>query len=69
MMSEDLCKMRQWFVVFRLVGELAEELRILRQTKGITSGEKKAIAEMLDKLGRFKVYGVNCLSAERSSAE
>ena len=59
-MTTTLEKTRQRFVVLSLIGALAEELRILRQTKGITDGEKEAIGAMLDKLGKFKTYGINC---------
>ncbi len=54
-------KERQLCDVVAAVGNLAEELRILRQTDGITSGEKKAIGAMLDKLGKFNNYVANCL--------
>ena len=54
-------KTHQWCVVLSRIGALSEELRILRQTKGITAGEKKAIGAMLDKLGKFKDYAANCL--------
>lgn len=50
----------QWVTTLARVGDLSEELRILRQSKGITAGEKKAISALIDKLGRFKLYGLNC---------
>lgn len=59
-MTANLEKARQWCVVLSQIGPLSEELRILRQTKGITAGEKKAIGAMLDKLGKLKTYGFNC---------
>lgn len=52
-------KKLEWFTTFARVGDLSEQLRILRQSKGITAGEKKAIAALMDKLGRFKLYGIN----------
>lgn len=55
-------KALQLLNVVAVVGNLAEELRILRQTDGITSGEKKAIGSMLDKLGKFNDYVANCLN-------
>lgn len=55
-------KALQLLNVVAVVGNLAEELRILRQTDGITSGEKKAIGAMLDKLGKFNDYVANCLN-------
>ena len=55
-------KAQQLFDVGAAVGKLREELRILRQTDGITSGEKKAIGAMLDKLGKFNDYVANCLN-------
>ena len=60
-MTTNLEKARQLCNVVAVIGNLAEELRILRQTDGITSGEKKAIGAMLDKLGKFKDYAANCL--------
>ena len=55
-------KALQLLNVVAAVGNLREELRILRQTDGITSGEKKAIGAMLDKLGKFNDYVANCLN-------
>ena len=55
-------KSLQLLNVVAAVGNLREELRILRQTDGITSGEKKAIGAMLDKLGKFNDYVANCLN-------
>ena len=55
-------KALQLLDVVAAVGKLREELRILRQTDGITSGEKKAIGAMLDKLGKFNDYVANCLN-------
>ena len=52
-------KKLEWVTTLARVGNLSEQLRILRQTKGITAGEKKAIAAMMDKLGRFNQYGLN----------
>ena len=63
-MTTNLEKTHQWCVVLSRVGNLAEELRILRQTKGITAGEKKAIGAMLDKLGRFDEYGLHGCTKE-----
>ena len=60
-MTTNLEKTRQLCNVVAAIGNLEEELRILRQTDGITSGEKKAIGAMLDKLGKFKDYAANCL--------
>ena len=53
-------KKLEWVTTLARVGNLSEQLRILRQTKGITAGEKKAIAALMDKLGRFNQYGLNC---------
>lgn len=53
-------KKLEWFTTFSRVGDLSEQLRILRQSKGITAGEKKSIAALMDKLGRFRLYGVKC---------
>ena len=55
-------KALQLLNVVAAVGNLREELRILRQTDGITSGEKKAIGAMLDKLDKFNDYVANCLN-------
>ena len=60
-MTMNLDKARQLCHVVTAVGNLAEELRILRQTEGVSAGEKKAIGAMLDKLGKFKDYAANCL--------
>lgn len=60
-MTTNLDKARQLCHVVAAVGNLAEELRILRQTEGVSAGEKKAIGAMLDKLGKFKDYAANCL--------
>lgn len=60
-MTTNLEKSRQLCNVVAAIGNLEEELRILRQTEGITSGEKKSIGAMLDKLGKFKDYAANCL--------
>ena len=60
-MSANVDKARQLCVVMTVMTTLDEELRILRQTVGITSGEKKAIGAMLDKLCKFKDYAANCL--------
>lgn len=60
-MSANVEKSRQLCVVMTVMTTLDEELRILRQTVGITSGEKKAIGAMLVKLCKFKVYAANCL--------
>ena len=60
-MTTNLDKERQLCHVVAAVGNLAEELRILRQTEGVSAGEKKAIGAMLDKLGKFKDYAANCL--------
>lgn len=59
-MTANFEKRRQWSVVMVRIGDLSEELRILRQTEGVSAGEKKAIGAMLDKLGKFKTYGINC---------
>ena len=59
-MTMNLDKVRQLCHVVTAVGNLAEELRILRQTEGMSAGEKKAIGAMLDKLGKLKTYGINC---------
>ena len=59
-MSTNLEKAQQLCHVVAAVGNLAEELRILRQTEGVSAGEKKAIGAMLDKLGKFKDYAENC---------
>ena len=53
-------KKLEWVTTLARVGNLSEQLRILRQSKGITAGEKKAIAALMDKLGRFNQYGLNC---------
>lgn len=53
-------KKLEWITTLAHVGNLSEQLRILRQSKGITAGEKKAIAALMDKLGRFNQYGLNC---------
>lgn len=53
-------KKLEWVTTMARVGNLSEQLRILRQSKGITAGEKKAIAALMDKLGRFNQYGLNC---------
>ena len=53
-------KKLEWVTILARVGNLSEQLRILRQSKGITAGEKKAIAALMDKLGRFSQYGLNC---------
>ncbi len=53
-------KKEQWSTVLSLIGTFGEELRILRQTEGVSAGEKKAIGAMIDKLGKFKTYGINC---------
>ena len=58
-MTTNLVKPRQWCVVLSRIGALSEELRILRQTEGVSAGAKKAIGAMIDKLGKFKTYGVN----------
>ena len=55
-------KALQLLNVVAVVDNLREELRILRQTDVITSGEKKAIGAMLDKLGKFNDYVANCLN-------
>ena len=55
-------KAQQLFDVGVAVIKLRGELRILRQTDGITSGEKKAIGAMLDNLGKFDDYVANCLN-------
>ena len=60
-------KALQLLNVVAAVGNLSEELRILRQTDGITSGEKKAIGAMLDKLGKFNDYVANCLNMKGGS--
>ena len=60
-------KSLQLLNVVAAVGKLREELRILRQTDGITSGEKKAIGAMLDKLGKFNDYVANCLNMKGGS--
>ena len=60
-------KSLQLLNVVAAVGNLREELRILRQTDGITSGEKKAIGAMLDKLGKFNDYVANCLNMKGGS--
>lgn len=57
-------KALQLLNVVAAVGNLREELRILRQTVGITSGEKKAIGAMLNKLCKFKNYASCCLIEE-----
>ena len=61
-MTTNLDKARQLCHVVAAVGNLAEELRILRQTEGVSAGEKKAIGAMLDKLGKFNDYVANCLN-------
>ena len=43
-------KKLEWVTTLARVGNLSEQLRILRQSKGITAGEKKAIAALMDKL-------------------
>ena len=53
-------KKLEWVTTLARVGNLSEQLMILRQSKGITAGEKKAIAALMDKLGRFNQYGLNC---------
>ena len=53
-------KKLEWITTLARVGSLSEQLRILRQSKGITAGEKKAIGAMIDKLGRFHQYGLDC---------
>lgn len=53
-------KKLEWVTTLARVGNLSEQLSILRQSKGITAGEKKAIAALMDKLGRFNKYGLNC---------
>ena len=63
-MTANLEKRRQWIVVMVRIGELSEELRILRQTEGVSAGEKKAISAMLDKIGKFNDYVANCLIME-----
>ena len=63
-MTANLKKRRQWIVVMVRIGELSEELRILRQTEGVSAGEKKAISAMLDKIGKFNDYVANCLIME-----
>ena len=63
-MSVNLEKARQLCVVMTVMTTLDEELRILRQTVGITSGEKKAICAMLAKLCKFKDYAASCIIQE-----
>lgn len=53
---------KQWPIVIKLIGDLSEELRILRQTDGITSGEKKSIGSTLQRLGIFKTYAIAACS-------
>ena len=54
----------QWPIVIKLIGDLSEELRILRQTDGITSGEKKSIGSTLQRLGIFKTYAIAACSSK-----
>ena len=58
-----------WFVVMVRIGDLSEELRVLRQTEGVSAGEKKAIGAMLDKIGKFNDYVANCLIMEGVRSE
>lgn len=60
----NIVKTRQWCVVLSRIGALMDELRILRQTNGITAGEKKAIGAMIDKLCKFCEYGLHCCTKE-----
>lgn len=67
-MSANLEKARQLCVVMTVMTTLDEELRILRQTVGITSGEKKAIGAMLAKLCKFKGYASSFLLIQEGGA-